>query len=196
MPIASMRRRLHLEKARSQRRGERTRDWKLLAMVLLGLSAPAIAAVIVIIASSRPDLFYAKFPAKTSDGIASIIDWETLDRLADMMERSKTYRAPHIFDSQVQLAGYMLPFGTDRDGDRVNTFLLVPDPGNLLHPPHLKDRGAVVVVRLEPGKSVRLTGKQQVWVRGRMSVQTFTEANVEAVFQMVATESSRSGESR
>ena len=79
----------------------------------------------------------------------------------------------------------MLPFDQERYGGRVGAFLLVPDPGNLLHPPHL-DRGEVIVVQMATGKSVPLLEKRAVWVRGRVSIATLKTKRLDAVFRMNA----------
>jgi hypothetical protein len=147
--------------------------------------APVIAAVATIVSSSRTDLFFAKFPAIAPDGTTAIVDWGTLSKLVEGKESSQSLTLPPRFDSVLQVPGYMLPFDQHRYGDQVGAFLLVPDPGTWVHPPHLEG-GEVIVVQMETGKSVRLLEKQAVWVRGRISLAPLKTKRLDALFRMNA----------
>jgi hypothetical protein len=166
-------------------RVKRARERKILAVVLVCIAVPAIGAVASLLNSSRTDLFFAKFPAVAQDGATGIVDWRTLSELAEGIESSRSLTLTPRFDSVVQAPGYMLPFDQERYGDQVGSFLLVPDPGTWMHPPHLEG-GEVIVVQMETGKSVRLLEKQAVWVRGKMSIAPLKTNRLDAVFRMNA----------
>jgi hypothetical protein len=166
-------------------RAKQARERKLLIVVLVCIMAPVIGVVATILRSSRTDLFFAKFPAVAPDGTTAIVDWATLSNIAEEMGASRSLTTPPRFDSVLQVPGYMLPFDQQRYGDQVGAFLLVPDPGTWVHPPHLEG-GEVVVVQMETGKSVRLLEKQAVWVRGKMSLAALKTKRLDAVFRMNA----------
>jgi hypothetical protein len=168
-----------------QHEAKRWKERKTLIVVIVCIMAPVIGAVATILRSSRTDLFFAKFPAIAPDGTTSIIDWGMLSKLAEGMETSNSLTLPPTFDSVLQVPGYMLPFDQQQYGDKVGAFLLVPDPGTWVHPPHL-ERGEVIVVQMETGKSVRLLEKQAVWVRGKMSITPLKTKRLDAVFRMSA----------
>jgi hypothetical protein len=165
--------------------GKSARERKLFIVVLVCVAVPTIGTVATILRSSRTDLFFAKFPAVGPDGTTAIMDWGTVSKLAEGMESFGSMTVPARFDSLAQVPGYMLPFGQQRYGELVDAFLLVPDPGNWIHPPHL-ERGEVIVVQMEAGKSVRLLEKQAVWVRGKMSIAPLKTNRLDALFRMKA----------
>lgn len=77
----------------------------------------------------------------------------------------------------------MEPF--DSGADRVSRFLLVPDPGNWLHPPHL-DRDMVVMVQMSAGQTAALYDRRPVWVRGRISLSPLRTDSIDALFRLNA----------
>jgi hypothetical protein len=126
-------------------------DWKLLTIVLLVATAPVVGSVVLITVSTRPSMLYRTFSQVANDA-AMPVDWSSLERLGEneMFANGRQ----ELLHAPVRVPGYMLPFDErpDEHGD-LSQFLLVPDPGNWLHPPHL-DPGEVVVVNMERGKKL------------------------------------------
>ena len=76
----------------------------------------------------------------------------------------------------------------------VGRFLLVPDPGSWLHPPHLHS-GEVIDIRLEGGNSVPLLEGKVVIVCGTMSVDPMKlDPGEVVVFHLLATSVTRRDE--
>jgi hypothetical protein len=154
---------------------ERRTQVKLLCTILLAVT-PAVAAVALIVASSRPDFFFTEFAGRAASGATTIIDLPLLRSPSAM---------PPVLGSVVQLPGYMIPFGRTRYDEHVDAFLLVPDPGNWLHPPHL-DADEVVLVQMDNGKKVPLLERKAVWVRGTISPMTRAVGKTDAEYNIHA----------
>jgi len=99
------------------------------------------------------------------------VTWRTLDALLEPPGRPMSAR-PDLFGPEVLLAGYMIAFGgsQERDG-AVTRFLLIPNPGTWLHPPHLRP-GQVIHVWLKGGQATHLMEREAVLVRGTLSLQS------------------------
>ena len=90
--------------------------------------------------------------------------------------------------SRVRVPGYMITFEEIPDkNSEVTQFLLVPDPGNWLHPPHL-DPGDVVFVRLEGGSKTRFLERRPAWAIGKLSLSPFRRGAIEAAYTMWASD--------
>jgi hypothetical protein len=151
---------------------ERSGEWKAFLVVVSITVIPVLATVGVIQVSSRPSLAYRKFPAS-----ATVVDWPALARIRDGAA------AP---SAVARIPGYMIQFDDPVDSaGRVARFLLVPDPGNWLHPPHLDD-GEVVIVRMRDGARTPFLDGIPVWVEGQLTVSPVKTTDVQTVLQLEA----------
>jgi hypothetical protein len=161
-------------------------EWKVFPWIILFGAAPVALAALLISSSSRPDLYDYDITPETAEKGAKPVTWRTLGSLVSESGGPAAAR-PDLFKSEVQVAGYMVVFGGSqgRDGS-VKRFLLVPDPGNWLHPPHL-DSDEVIDVTLKDGETTPLVERQAMIVRGNLSVDPMELESVKAVYHLKAT---------
>jgi hypothetical protein len=125
-----------------------------MTVAIVGGSVAAIAI------STRPSFEDRLFPVSAERGI-HVLDWPTLRTIRE----SRPFEPPL---GLVRVAGYMVSTKPlDREG-KVATFLLVPDPGNWLHPPHLHPDD-VLDIHMQGSKVTRLLTRRAVWVEGCLS---------------------------
>ena len=67
---------------------------------------------------------------------------------------------PDLFRREVQMVGYMFTFESSRERGSTARFLLVPDAGNWLNPPHFHP-DEVVDVRLKAGMTIPLLDRKE-----------------------------------
>jgi hypothetical protein len=160
-------------------------DWKLLTIVLLVATAPVVGSVVLITVSTRPSMSYRTFSQATTNGAATPVDWSSLERLSESEAFANVHQ--EMLHAPVRVPGYMLPSDekTDEHG-ALSRFLLVPDPGNWLHPPHF-DPGEVVVVNMEGGGKTPFYDRKAVWVLGRLEREPLKTRRLQATLQMTAT---------
>ena len=160
-------------------------EWKALGVIFLAGAVPLMAAAALIVVSMRPDLGNMRFLHAANETEAWTIDWPTLYRL-NAKDPTVEYIRALLPTSPVRIPGYMLAFGDlpDRNG-AVRQFLLIPDPGNWLHPPHL-DSGDVILVHMADGARIRLLSRSAVWVTGKLSLSAIKSGEIEAAYSMRA----------
>jgi len=163
---------------RRARTNKNRRETKIILFALFLSVTPAIAAVAMIVLSSRPDFYYTDLSGRSRDETSQILGWPSL--------RSHSMTTT-ITDRVVQLPGYMMPFVTGLHDYTAGNFLLVPDPGNWLHPPHLEP-DEVVLVRIQSAARLAVIERRAVWVRGRMSVAPLRNGDLNVVYRMDASE--------
>ena len=174
-----MRRTGRPKSSRAVSRNERT----LLATVLLVASAPAVGSVVLIAVSTRPSMLYQRFSHAT--GAPMPVDWSCLEGLGEDEHFANEHH--EMLHASVRVPGYMLPLDENPDEHgALSRFLLVPDPGNWLHPPHL-DPGEVVVVNMEGRGKTRFYEGKAVWVAGRLAREPLKTRRFLATLQMTAT---------
>ncbi len=150
----------------------RSGEWRAFLIVAFITVIPVLGTVGIIHVSSRPSLAYRKFPAS-----ATVVDWPALARIREGAVAPSTV---------ARIPGYMIQFDDPVDSDgRVARFLLVPDPGNWLHPPHLDD-GEVVIVGMRDGARTPFLDRIPVWVEGRLSVSPVKTNDVRTMLQLEA----------
>ncbi len=150
-----------LKLRRSKRQQNRT-----LLLILLTAAVIVLGISLVISGSTLPNFYYAT--PQTAPPPIVPVDWRTLETIAAEPGGAAAAR-PDLFRSVVQISGYMLvKEGSPPVNGASETFLLVPDAGNWLHPPHL-DPSETIEVRLQNGP-VRFVNRAAVTVRGTLSV--------------------------
>jgi hypothetical protein len=135
------------------------------AAIALFMTCAVLLPILLAVLSSRPDLYAVK-PKPVRPGIV-VVDWQTLGRLLSGPTTPAAAR-PDWFGPEVEIAGYMIPLAPSQGQQRVAHFLLVPDPGDWLNPPHMH-AGEVIEVRLRDGQATRLVERTAVTVCGRLS---------------------------
>lgn len=137
------------------------------------------------ITSVRPSFADKSFPLKAEPGSVQILSWPQLYRLSKHSREAAVGELQALSGAWFHIPGYMLSYqAPDHDGN-VSQFLLVPDPGTWIHPPHL-DPGEVVVVRMLGGTKAPLLDRRSVWVEAQLSPSTVNRDNLEGVFELGA----------
>lgn len=156
----------------SKLRGKRTaRGSRAFAAVLLATAVPVLGTIIIVVGSTKPNLFYVTFPEAAADGVLTL-DWPTVYKLEEECRKSAAVPASYI-EKTVRLPGYMLPpHQSGGSQPEVTAFLLVPDPGHWLHPAH-EDDG--VLVRMNGGGKTPLRLRHALWVQGGLSISPTLE---------------------
>ena len=179
-----------MKRLKSRKLGSRIRrrdELKSLAIVFLTGGIPMVAAAALIVVSMRPDLRNTRFFHTAVETEAMTIDWSTLYRL-NQKDPTVDYIRALLPTATVRIPGYMIAFEEIPDkNSEVTQFLLVPDPGNWLHPPHL-DPGDVVFVRLKGGAKARFLARTAVWVEGKLSLSPVRKGEIEAAYPMWASD--------
>ena len=170
-----------IRKANPRRSG----DWKAFLIVSSIAVIPLLATVGMINVSARQSLAFRTFPRTSSGDSAIAVDWPTLDKMrgGSFMPAAAV---PKILESVACVPGYMIQFDDpfDQTG-RLARFLLVPDPGNWLHPPHLDD-GEVVIVHMRDGARTPLLDRKPVCVEGKLSLSPVMTNNIQTMLQLEA----------
>jgi hypothetical protein len=153
-------------RARGKRSKTSQRERRLVfAAIALFMTCAVLLPIFLAVSSSRPDLYAAK-PKPVRPGIG-VVDWQSLGALVSGPVSPAAAR-PDWFGPEVQITGYMIPVGPATAQQTAARFLLVPDPGDWLNPPHLH-AGEVIDVRLKDGETTRLVERTGVTVCGRLS---------------------------
>jgi hypothetical protein len=135
------------------------------AAIALFMTCAVLLPILLAVLSSRPDLYAVK-PKPVRPGII-VVDWKSLGALIAGPVNPAVAR-PDWFGPEVEIAGYMIPVAPSPARQNVAHFLLVPDPGDWLNPPHLH-AAEVIEVRLRDGETTRLVERTGVTVCGRLS---------------------------
>jgi hypothetical protein len=154
-----------------------------LAAIALFMMCAVLAPVVLAILSSRPDLWAVR-PKAVRPGI-EVVDWQSLSSLLSGSANPAAAR-PGWFGPEVQIAGYMLPADPGNAQRKVAHFLLVPDPGDWLDPPHLH-AGEAIDVRMKDGRTTPLVERAVVTVCGRLSFGSMSPSPRAVLFLADAT---------
>jgi hypothetical protein len=146
------------------RRVDARRLWTITAAIGL----PIILAVALVGLDMRADLSELK-PAREPDKGAALIGWPDLKDLRESPAR-------------VRMLGYMLDdLRRPHEGNRADIFILLPEAGQLLHPPHRIPERSVVVWPTWP---VVFHYRQLVWVTGTLSRALRSSGDDQPAFAM------------
>ena len=153
-------------------RPKRTRRHEVLsrraARTLIGLVAlillPIIPIGIVITQRTGPDLFDLTPVVSHSDQYL-ILAWPDLER-----GRHALHTGAISSGASIRALGYMMDGGRPvHDGERVQSFVLLPDAGNSVHPAH-RFGDQMIEVRLETGSLARFSERSLVWAWGTLQM--------------------------
>jgi hypothetical protein len=136
-----------------------------LVLIVLIVSFAALLPSLLTAISGRPDLYFAK-PRLVEPGI-TVLDWQTLGNLLSAPTNPVAFR-PDLFGPPVEIVGYSISIAPSNGDSAFADFLLVPDPGDWLHPPHLHP-GEVIDVRVKQGRTIPFVENAPVTVRGTLS---------------------------
>jgi len=165
--------------AKGKRWGER-RAFVLIALIT---TFPVVLTHVLISLSSRPDLYYVT-PQPVERGVKPI-SWETLDKL--LSHDNHFMGDADTIGVKVEVAGYMVTAeGSHAVEGRVAQFLLVPNPGNWLHAPHLHP-SEVIDVLLTDARTTPLHEREPVIVCGTLSFGSMDSTPRRAVCHLRAT---------
>jgi hypothetical protein len=146
------------------------------AAIALFMTCAVLLPILLTVLSRRPDLYAVK-PKPVRPGIV-VVDWKSLGALVSGPVNPAITR-PDWFGPEVEITGYMIPVASSQGWQKAAHFLLVPDPGDWLNPPHLH-AAEVIDVRLKDGETTRLVERTAVVVCGRLSFGSLS-ANPRAV---------------
>jgi hypothetical protein len=160
---------------KTDRKGETTT----LALVLAAIVGPMFLTGALIAIDMRTDLSGLKArPGADADGFRAV-GWGELEALAPGQ------RMP------ARMLGYMMDgYKPAPDGTPVETFMLMPDAGHLLHPAH-REPEDMVEVWMPLDSPVRYSDRRLIWVSGmlrrkeakpREGVAAFTLSDAEVRF--------------
>jgi hypothetical protein len=154
----------------ASRRGRRARKCEALSRRALGtltglvslVCLSGIAAIILAIRTTEPDLFDLVPKVSHSDGYL-LLAWPNLERGRQALN---TVAVPS--GTMIRALGYMVERDVPvRDGRRVDSFILLPDIGNFLHPAH-RFGDQMISVRLASRHTVPFAEKSLVWAWGAL----------------------------
>ena len=136
------------------------------ARTLVGLVAliflPIIPIGILITRRAGPDLFDLT-PVVSRSEQYLILDWPELERA-----RHALHTGAISSGAMIRALGYMMEgVRPVLDGERVQSFILLPDAGSAVHPAH-RFGDQMIDVRLEAGNTVRFSEQSLVWVWGTL----------------------------
>jgi hypothetical protein len=152
---------LQAKRVRTHDESSRRAHWTLVGLVA-AICLPAIATVILITRTARPDLFDLAPIASRSDQYL-ILAWPELERARHALRTGAISSG-----AMIRALGYMMDGDRAvRDGERVQGFILLPDVGNSAHPEQ-RFGDQMIEVRLETGNAVRFAERSLVWVWGTL----------------------------
>jgi len=128
-------------------------------MVVVAVLGPVMLAYILIAVDMRSDLsgIRARLAGMT-DG-STIVGWGDLEHDPDRFRMAA---------GRSRMLGYMMDgYAPVPDGRFVDSFVLMPEAGQLLHPAH-RVPDEMVEVRLAPGHSVPYADRSLIWATGSL----------------------------
>ena len=131
-------------------------------MIVVVVVIPALGAVLVITATSQPDLADLT-PIRNPVEDYFVLDWASL--LRDRAH-ALNYASGMFTGAPVRALGYMADGDQVlRDGEPVKDFVLLPEAGNLLHPAH-RFGDQMVAIHLDGSLRIPFSSGSLVWVWG------------------------------
>jgi hypothetical protein len=124
-------------------------------MILAGVAVPELGTIAIQNFTRQRDLYELVVRSEAPSHDPPIISWSRL--------------AERPCDGRVRILGYMIDGRRPvPDGMSVADFVLVPDAGTLLHPPH-RIPEEMIDIHLRAGKVTGFKSRQLVWVEGLLT---------------------------
>jgi hypothetical protein len=163
-------------RARSGRKKKRSisrrEEVTTLLLIGVGMTIPVAGALLAISVTARPDLSDL-VPVRNSAGNYVVLNWSSLLR---SHPHTLDARASLFAEAPVQALGYMMENDhASREGEWVESFVLLPEAGNMLHPAH-RFGDQMIAVHLASDARVRFSSRALVWVWGTFRVCAGTPA--------------------
>jgi hypothetical protein len=125
---------------------------------------PAITALVLIIRTTRTDLSDLVPVHKDFAGHV-LLSWHELERYRSALRQGGISNG-----TPVRILGYMAEGAKSaQKGELVSYFVLLPNPGNALHPAH-RFGDQMIGVRLPEGANARYLNAQLVWASGNVQI--------------------------
>ena len=130
-----------------------------------------ILAFVLVAMDMRADLSDLKPASLVDDSGAVPLGWPDLSGRGEVSVR-------------VRMIGYMMDEGPGpRDGTSVNSFILLPEAGQFLHPAHRVPNQSVVIWATKP---VVFRYRQLVWASGRLNRTIRRSEEAEPAYALVS----------
>jgi hypothetical protein len=151
-----------------------------LILVVLVAGVPILGTILVTASTSEPDLSDLT-PIHERAGKYLVLDWSAL-----LQDRPRLPKTGTVIPAgaDVQALGYMM------DGDRssgkdkwVQHFVLLPETGSLLHPPH-RMRDQMIAVHLEHDARIQFSPGALVWAWGNLQASAGLGPRSEALYML------------
>jgi hypothetical protein len=158
-----------------------------LAAIIAAIGPPLLLAYILVAADMRSDLSELKPTEACADKGTALVGWPELES-AERDKRSGKSGRPIPFEiacgrPRARMLGYMMDGDNpSRDGDWVESFILLPEAGQLLHPAH-RVPDQMVEVRLARPAAFRY--RRLVWVSGALARVSGRRGPDKALYTMV-----------
>jgi hypothetical protein len=137
--------------------------WTLIGLVA-AIYLPVLAIVMVTTEKAGPDLSDLTPVVGRSDRYA-VLAWPELERGRHALRTGAISSG-----ALIRALGYMMDGDRPlRNGQHVQSFILLPDAGNAVHPAH-RFGDQMIEVRLETGSPVRFSERSLVWVWGTLQM--------------------------
>jgi hypothetical protein len=125
---------------------------------------PAITALVLIIRTTRTDLSDLVPVHKDFAGHV-LLSWRELERSRNALRQGGVSNG-----TPVRVLGYMVEDARPaHTGELVSYFVLLPNPGNALHPAH-RFGDQMIAVRLPEGANARYENAHLVWASGKVRI--------------------------
>jgi hypothetical protein len=135
-------------------------------LIAIGVVIAAAGGIYLVISSSQADLSDLT-AVEQPPGSTPILSWPSLLR-----QHSLAFGAGDAVHTGMELCALGYAMDADqplRNGEQVNTFVLLPDAGNLVHPAH-RFGDQMITVRLRQAETFHFRVAELVWVHGTFRV--------------------------
>lgn len=154
------------EIVRGTKARRRSVSLRLTAQALIGPLAvvflPAIVVFVLASDTAGPDLFHL-VPLASHSNRYRMLEWADLRRAPNALIVGAIPSG-----TMIRALGYMMEGDRPvRDGDRVRSFVLLPEAGDALHPAG-RFGDEMISVELQAGNEARFSGRSLVWVWGTL----------------------------
>jgi len=151
-----------------------------LILVVLVAGVPILGTILVTASTSEPDLSDLT-PIHERAGKYLVLDWSAL-----LQDRPRLPKTGTVIPAgaDVQALGYMMNGERSVGKDKwVQDFVLLPEAGSLLHPPHrMPDQ--MIAVHLEHDNRIQFSPRALVWAWGSLHASAGLGPRSEALYTL------------